>query len=30
MKIIDYMVNGIEMEWNIVLPATLQAINSNS
>ncbi len=30
MRIIDYMVNGIKMEQNIVLLALLQAINSNS
>jgi hypothetical protein len=29
MGIIDYMVNGIKMEQNIVLPATVQAINSS-
>ncbi|CAG8634098.1 30056_t:CDS:2, partial [Gigaspora margarita] len=30
MKIMDYMANGIEMEQNIALPATVQAINSSS
>jgi len=30
MGIMDYMANGIKMERNIVLPATVQAINSNS
>ena len=30
MGIMDYMANGIGMERNIVLPATLQAINSSS
>jgi len=30
MGIMDCMVNGIEMEQNIVLPATVQAINSSS
>ncbi|RGB22823.1 hypothetical protein C1646_822395 [Rhizophagus diaphanus] len=30
MGIMDYMVNGIKMEQNIVLLASLQAINSNS
>ncbi|PKY58765.1 hypothetical protein RhiirA4_412230 [Rhizophagus irregularis] len=30
MGIMDYMANGIEMEQNIVLPATVQAINSSS
>jgi len=30
MGIMDYMVNGTGMEWNIVLPATVQAINSSS
>jgi hypothetical protein len=29
MGIMDYMVNGIKMKWNIALPATLQAINSS-
>ncbi|RIA98627.1 hypothetical protein C1645_812500 [Glomus cerebriforme] len=29
MEIMDYMVNDIGMEWNIVLPAILQAINSS-
>ena len=27
MEIMDYMANGTEMEQNIVLPATVQAIN---
>ncbi|GET54595.1 hypothetical protein GLOIN_2v1870575 [Rhizophagus irregularis DAOM 181602=DAOM 197198] len=30
MGTMDYMANGIGMEQNIVLPATLQAINSSS
>ena len=30
MGITDYMANGIKMEQNIVLLASLQAINSNS
>ena len=29
MGIMDYMANGIKMKWNIVLPATVQAINSS-
>jgi len=30
MGIMDYMANGIGMEQNIVLPATVQVINSSS
>ena len=30
MGIMNYMANGIEMEQNIALPATVQAINSSS
>ena len=30
MGIMDYMANGIEMERNIVLAVTLQALNSSS
>jgi hypothetical protein len=30
MKIIDYIINGIEIEWIIVLAITLQIINLSS
>jgi hypothetical protein len=29
MENMDYMANGIEIEWNIVLAVTVQAVNSS-